>query len=255
MSKYTTKEIKTLLSKATSLDDAIFKEFEKDERKSVQQAIATFKNRVTREQQLKNHFEEMKEFERNGYKQGFKYIAGIDEVGRGPLAGPVVTAAVILPEEFDLYEVNDSKQLSLKKRDELFEKIEQQAISIGIGIKDHAVIDSVNIYQATKLAMKEAVVNLDVQPDYLLIDAMELDVDLPQEKIIKGDARSISIACASIIAKVTRDRMMEEFDLKYPGYGFNKNAGYGTKEHLSGLKKQGACPIHRKTFAPIKNMI
>ena len=255
MNKLTTNEIKALLDKITQLDDPLFESVQEDSRKSVQQAIKSTKNRLTKAEQLKAHFEEMKEFENQGYLTGCEYIAGIDEVGRGPLAGPVVTAAVILPKDFNLYEVNDSKQLSLKKRDELFEKIEEQAIAIGIGIKSHDVIDDVNIYQATKLAMNEAVANLSIQPDLLLIDAMTLETNIPQEKIIKGDARSISIACASIIAKVTRDRMMEDYDLKYPGYGFSKNAGYGTKEHLLGLETQGICPIHRKTFAPIKNMI
>ncbi|MDT2829676.1 ribonuclease HII [Vagococcus carniphilus] len=255
MNKLTTNEIKALLDKITQLDDPLFESLQEDSRKSVQQAIKSTKNRLTKTEQLKVHFEEMKEFENHGYLAGYEYIAGIDEVGRGPLAGPVVTAAVILPKDFNIYEVNDSKQLSLKKRDELFEKIEEQAIAIGIGIKSHDVIDDVNIYQATKLAMNEAVANLSIQPDLLLIDAMTLETSIPQEKIIKGDARSISIACASIIAKVTRDRMMEDYDLKYPGYGFSKNAGYGTKEHLLGLETQGICPIHRKTFAPIKNMI
>ena len=174
---------------------------------------------------------------------------------RGPLAGPVVSAAVILPENFHLVEVNDSKQLSLKKREELFDQIMEQALAVGIGIKDEQVIDSVNIYEATKLAMKEAVRELAVKPDCLLIDAMALDLNIPQEKIIKGDAKSISIACASIIAKVTRDKMMESYHEQYPGYGFDKNSGYGTKEHLEGLKLQGITPIHRKTFAPIKEMI
>lgn len=255
MNKLTTSEIKAILDKITQVDDPLFESFQEDSRKSVQQALKSTKKRLLKMEQLKIHFEEMKEFENKGYTSGYNYIAGIDEVGRGPLAGPVVTAAVILPKDFNLYEVNDSKQLSLKKRDELFEKIEEQAIAIGVGVKSHNVIDDVNIYQATKLAMNEAVNNLSIKPDLLLIDAMSLETSIPQEKIIKGDARSISIACASIIAKVTRDRMMEDYDLKYPGYAFSKNAGYGTKEHLLGLEKQGICPIHRKTFAPIKNMI
>lgn len=255
MKKITTKEIKERLNQVTCLDDPLFETFSEDERKSVQQAISSTKKRLQKVEQLKQHFEEMKEFENKAYSAGFKYIAGIDEVGRGPLAGPVVAAAVILPSDFSLYEVNDSKQLSATKRDELFDKIKDNALAIGIGMMDQDVIDSVNIYEATKLAMKEAVSQLKVTPDCLLIDAMALDLAIPQEKIIKGDARSISIACASIIAKVTRDKMMEDFDNVYPGYGFAKNAGYGTKEHLEGLDKNGVTPIHRKTFAPIKNMI
>lgn len=253
--KKTTKEIKEQLLKVTEIDDIFFTDLLEDERKSVQQAVISTKKRLLKIKKLKEHFEEMKEFENKAFSSGFQYIAGIDEVGRGPLAGPVVAAAVILPDDFELYEVNDSKQLSAAKREELFDKIKSSALAIGIGIIDQDVIDSVNIYEATKLAMKEAVANLEITPDCLLIDAMTLDLAIPQEKIIKGDARSISIACASIIAKVTRDKMMEEYDLLYPGYGFAKNAGYGTKEHLNGLDTIGVTPIHRKTFAPIKNMI
>lgn len=253
--KKTTKEIKEQLLKVTEIDDIFFTDLLEDERKSVQQAVISTKKRLLKIKKLKEHFEEMKEFENKAFSSGFQYIAGIDEVGRGPLAGPVVAAAVILPDDFELYEVNDSKQLSAAKREELFDKIKSSALAIGIGIIDQDVIDSVNIYEATKLAMKEAVANLEITPDCLLIDAMTLDLAIPQEKIIKGDARSISIACASIIAKVTRDKMMEEYDLLYPGFGFAKNAGYGTKEHLNGLDTIGVTPIHRKTFAPIKNMI
>ncbi|HCM90142.1 MULTISPECIES: ribonuclease HII [Vagococcus] len=255
MSKLTTQQVKEVLVDVTSLNDPRLLEFTEDERKSVQSAVKICKNRLLKTEKLHEHFEEMKIFEKEAKKAGYKWIAGIDEVGRGPLAGPVVSAAVILPEDFDLYEVNDSKQLSLKKREELFVKIKKQAIAIGIGIIDHQVIDQVNIYEATKLAMKAAVQNLEKAPDFLLIDAMVLDLPIPQEKIIKGDARSISIACASIIAKVTRDKMMEEYDLLFPGYDFSNNSGYGTKKHLAGLDELGITPIHRKTFAPIKNMI
>lgn len=255
MNSLTVTDVKTKLTSITDLNDPLLEELMTDERKSVQSALKTTINRLNKRKKLKEHFETMWVFERQAKQNGFNYIAGIDEVGRGPLAGPVVTAAVIIPDTFDLLEVNDSKQLSHDKRDMLFDLIMEQALSVGIGIKDESVIDNVNIYQATRLAMLESVNNLSVKPDCLLIDAMQLDTLIHQEKIIKGDAKSISIACASIIAKVTRDRMMEEYDVLYPGYGFSKNAGYGTKEHLEGLKQQGVCPIHRKTFAPIKNMI
>ncbi|MFW8051851.1 ribonuclease HII [Vagococcus fluvialis] len=255
MKPLTTKAIKEILLEVTSLDDERLVLYQQDERKSVQQLVKSTIKRIDKQIQLENHFQEMKLYENNARQQGFSFIAGIDEVGRGPLAGPVVSAAVILPENFHLVEVNDSKQLSLKKREELFDQIMEQALAVGIGIKDEQVIDSVNIYEATKLAMKEAVSELAVKPDCLLIDAMALDLNIPQEKIIKGDAKSISIACASIIAKVTRDKMMESYHEQYPGYGFDKNSGYGTKEHLEGLKLQGITPIHRKTFAPIKEMI
>ena len=255
MSKLTTKEIKELLANVTSFDDELFITFQDDERKSVQQLVKSTSNRLLKHQKLVEHFEEMKVYELKARANGFNFIAGIDEVGRGPLAGPVVSAAVILPEDFNLIEVNDSKQLSLAKREELYTKILDEAVAVGIGVKDEAIIDKVNIYEATKLAMIEAVSSLETQADCLLIDAMTLDINLPQEKIIKGDAKSISIACASIIAKVTRDRMMSEYNDLYPGYGFDKNSGYGTKEHLNGLETLGITPIHRRSFAPIKDMI
>lgn len=255
MSKLTTTEIKSELALVTSFEDESLSRHQEDERKSVQQLLKSTYRRLEKQKKLKEHFEEMKFYENKAKQAGFKMIAGIDEVGRGPLAGPVVTAAVILPEEFDLIEVNDSKQLSLKKREELYSKILEQAVSVGIGIKDQSVIDEVNIYEATKLAMNEAVEKLAVVPDCLLIDAMTLNLDIPQEKIIKGDAKSISIACASIVAKVTRDKMMADYSQTYPGYGFEKNAGYGTKEHLMGLETHGVTPIHRRSFAPIKDMI
>ena len=178
-----------------------------------------------------------------------KYIAGIDEVGRGPLAGPVVTAAVILPEDFDVLGVDDSKKLSPKKREELYELIMEKAIAVSIGRREPEDIDRINILEATKEAMADAVMGLPVKPDHLLIDAVKLSgLKIPQTSIIKGDARSVSIAAASIIAKVTRDREMIEMDEKYPGYSFASNKGYGTKAHYDGLSKLGPCPIHRKTF-------
>ncbi|OJG86051.1 ribonuclease HII [Enterococcus silesiacus] len=216
--------------------------------------MAQWDRRIQRHEKELALFAEMQEFENKAHAQGHRLIVGIDEVGRGPLAGPVVAAAVILPEGFNLLGVNDSKKLSAKKRDELYNEIQNQAISIGIGMVDHNKIDEINIYQASKLAMGIALEDLCFIPDYLLIDAMKLDVNIPQESIIKGDARSISIASASIVAKVVRDRLMEDYAKMYPGYGFEHNAGYGTKEHLLGIQQQGICAIHRKTFAPIKNL-
>ncbi|MBR6700611.1 MAG: ribonuclease HII [Firmicutes bacterium] len=192
---------------------------------------------------------EMKAYEKDLYSKGVKYIAGIDEVGRGPLAGPVVAAAVILPEEFDVIGINDSKKLSEKKRDELFDVIKEKALAYSFGVVDNEVIDEINILEATKKAMKEAVMRLGIEPDHLLIDAVKLaDVDIPQTSIIKGDEKSISVAAASILAKVTRDRMMVEYSEEYPHYAFEKNKGYGTKAHYEGIEKAGICPIHRKTF-------
>ncbi len=191
---------------------------------------------------------------KNCYTQGIQLIAGVDEVGRGPLAGPVVAAAVILPKACKIPGLNDSKKIPKSKHKEIYEAVLQNAIAIGIGIKDNQVIDQVNIYEATKLAMREAIGQLEPQPQHLLIDAMRLDLPISQTSIIKGDANSLSIAAASIVAKVTRDQMMEEFDRKYPGYDFAQNAGYGTAKHLAGLDQLGVTPIHRRSFEPVKSM-
>lgn len=192
----------------------------------------------------------MKEFETELYNNGINYIAGIDEVGRGPLVGPVVTAAVILPKDFYDERINDSKKLTEKKRELLYDVIMENAISVGIGISSEDVIDEINILNATKKAMIEAVNNLNVRPEYLLIDAVKLDIDIPQTSIIKGDAKSESIAAASIIAKVTRDRMMVELGKLHPEYDFKHNKGYGTKKHIEAIRKYGIIKEHRKTFAP-----
>lgn len=195
------------------------------------------------------------EYERKLRKEEIKLIAGVDEVGRGPLVGPVVAACVILPENFNLDGLTDSKKLTEKKRDFFFEEIKKQAISIGIGIKDEDVIDEVNIYEATKLAMKEAINNCDVKPEHILIDAMPLELEIPTTSIIKGDLKSITISAASVIAKVTRDRMMYELDEKFPMYEFKKNKGYPTKAHMDAIKKYGIIKEHRKTFGPVRDYI
>ncbi len=200
---------------------------------------------------------EMKEREAELHAAGYSNIAGVDEVGRGPLAGPVVTAAVVLPDDFDVLGVDDSKKLSEKKREELYDVIMEKAVAYGIGMADHDVIDEMNILQATKQAMRQALSELDAMlesrsagsVDYVLLDAVEIeDIDIPQESVIKGDAKILCIAAASIIAKVTRDRMMVEYAKEFPGYGFEKNKGYGTRQHYDGIDSQGICPIHRKTF-------
>ena len=206
---------------------------------------------------LKNRLEEMKTFERKLYAEGYSFIAGIDEVGRGPLAGPVVSACVVLPSDFDILGVDDSKKVTEKKRNELYDLILENALCYGIGEKDNKVIDEVNILEATKLAMRDAVAAADrmlkektgESIDYCLFDAMKIpEVEKPQSSIIKGDAKSVSIAAASIVAKVYRDRMMVEYDSVYPGYGFASNKGYGTKVHYEGLDEKGFTPIHRRTF-------
>lgn len=191
----------------------------------------------------------MSKYEKAAYEQGFRYVAGIDEAGRGPLAGPVVASCVILPEGCMIEGVNDSKKLSPAKRDALYDLIVEKAISIGTGIVDENCIDDINILNATKLAMKNAVEQVKPRPDILLIDAVKLEeVDIMQVSIIKGDALSVSIAAASIIAKVTRDRLIDQADDIYPQYGFKKHKGYGTQEHINAIKKYGICPIHRISF-------
>lgn len=193
---------------------------------------------------------ELSKFEKEYFEKGYEYIAGIDEAGRGPLAGPVVAGAVILPKGCLIEGVNDSKKLSEKKREKLYDDIIQNAIAWGVGIVDNNVIDEINILEATRLAMHKAIENLQVKPDFIFIDAeKKVDTDnIPYLPIIKGDALSISIASASIIAKVTRDRMMRDFDKVYPEYGFEKHKGYGTKMHVEAIKEHGLTPIHRKSF-------
>lgn len=191
----------------------------------------------------------MNSFERRAHQLGYRSIAGIDEVGRGPLAGPVIAAAVILPPNYRNKEIKDSKKLPSKKREKLSEIIRHDALAIGLGVVEASFIDEVNIFQATLVAMKEAALNLSVTPDYLLIDgAHHIFVSIPQEAIVKGDSKSVSVASASIIAKVSRDRIMEIYDRQYPQYNFAKNKGYATVEHREAIKKHGHCKIHRRSF-------
>ena len=191
----------------------------------------------------------MRQIEEELYAGGVRLIAGIDEVGRGPLAGPVVAAAVILPADFDVLGVDDSKKLTGKKREELYDLITKYAVSFSIGMIDNIVIDEINILEATKLAMKQAVAGLGTTPEYILIDALTLkDIAIPQRGIIKGDSLSVSIAAASIVAKVTRDRMMDAYHLTFPHYGFDQNKGYGTKAHYEGIDCHGVCELHRRSF-------
>ena len=204
---------------------------------------------MTVRETLAQRWQRMSLIEEELRRTGFKYIAGIDEAGRGPLAGPVATAAVILAPDACILGLNDSKKLSEKQRMELEPIIKEQAVAWQVVMIDHQVIDRINILQATKLGMRQAIAVLDPPPDYLLVDGMELDgVDLPQQGLIKGDARSVSIAAASVLAKTARDRLMLEYDVLYPGYGFAKHKGYPTAEHKEALRRLGPCPIHRLTF-------
>ena len=197
------------------------------------------------------------EYEFELYNKGIKYIGGVDEVGRGPLIGPVVTACVVLPKDFKLEGLTDSKQLSEKKRDKFYEYIKENAIACEVGIIGPEIIDEVNIYEATKLAMIQAIdkVKEKIKLEHVLIDAMPLDLDIPSTSIIKGDAKSITIAAASVIAKVTRDKMMYELDEKYPQYGFKNHKGYPTKKHIEAINKYGLIEGYRKTYGPVKEII
>lgn len=204
------------------------------------------KEALTKEQ---DRYDKMTQYETQGYEKGYNIIAGLDEAGRGPLAGPVVASAVILPQGLFIPRLNDSKKLSAKVRDEIFDIIKEKAVSYGIGIVDEKCIDEINILNATKRAMEIAVTNLKSKPDLLLLDSIQLEnIEIDQISIVKGDSLSVSIAAASILAKVTRDRLIDEMDNLYPEYGFKSHKGYGTKEHIDAIKKYGICPIHRISF-------
>lgn len=251
----TIKEVTALLAQVDNLDSPVWADLAQDDRTGIQAAIKKRQKELEKEAAEDARLEAMLCYEKALYENGVELIAGIDEVGRGPLAGPVVAAAVILPKGCKIRYLNDSKKIPKSKHEAIYNEIIEHAVAVGVGVKDAAVIDQVNIYEATKLAMLEALGQLVQEPEHLLIDAMKLDTPIPQTSIIKGDANSLSIAAASIVAKVTRDKMMADYDKEFSGYGFAKNAGYGTSEHLEGLNKLGITPIHRKTFEPIKSMV
>lgn len=231
---------------------AMLEQLKKDERAGVKKLVLREQKKLDAKKAELARVEQMKRYERE-YKE-YSYICGIDEVGRGPLAGPVVAAAVILPKDCTILYINDSKKLSAKKREELYDEIMEKAVAVGVGMASHERIDEINILQATYEAMREAISHLTVQPDLLLNDAVTIPkVEIRQVPIIKGDAKSISIAAASIIAKVTRDHMMEVFDDIYPEYDFASNKGYGSQKHVDALKKYGMTDIHRKSF--LKNIL
>ena len=232
--------------------EALCQEYETDSRTGVKNLTARYRKKQQALVQERERLEVMKTFERK--YADYSFICGIDEAGRGPLAGPVVAGAVILPADCEILYLNDSKKLSASRREELYDVIMREAVSVGIGMRSPERIDEINILQATYEAMREAVSKLEVVPQLLLNDAVTIpQITIPQVPIIKGDAKSVSIAAASIVAKVTRDRMMAEYDKEYPQYGFAKHKGYGTKQHTQALLEYGACPIHRKTF--LKNIL
>lgn len=255
MKVQTIAEIEQQLTNIKDESDPLFQKLVNDERKGVQHLIHKWHRRMEQERQLHEKFNEMNVYENKWRAQGYKMIAGVDEVGRGPLAGPVVAAAVILPSDFFLPGIDDSKKLSEKKRNEYDEIIRSEAIAVSVAMIDAGEIDVINIYEATKKAMKAAIVSLPSNPEVLLIDAMKIETPFVLESIIKGDAKSISIAAASIVAKVARDNLMVELSAAYPEYGFQNNMGYGTKEHLQAIQTHGITPYHRKSFAPIKDMV
>lgn len=246
-------EIKEALKAASEEElPGLMEVYAKDTRKGVQTALIQAQKRLDKLEQERQRIETMKAFERKYEHLG--YVCGIDEVGRGSFAGPVVAGAVILPKDCHILYINDSKQLSEKKREELYDEIMEKAVAVEVGYASPARIDEINILQATYEAMREAVSKLSVTPQILLNDAVTIPgITIPQVPIIKGDAKSISIAAASIIAKVTRDRLMKEYDKIMPEYGFASNKGYGSREHIEALKQYGPTAIHRKTF--IRNVL
>ncbi|AXI09066.1 ribonuclease HII [Oceanobacillus sp. 143] len=255
MGKQTISIIKNMLDN-DKVNEEILEELMKDERKGVQKLIHTYEKRLAKERELEKNYLEMCHYEQSAFGKGKQFVAGIDEAGRGPLAGPVVAAAVILPHDFKLLGLNDSKQINEATREKFYSIIKKEAISYGVSIISNETIDEVNIFEATKLAMREAVNQLEPKPDHVLIDAVHLNgLPCTSESIIKGDAKSISIAAASILAKVSRDILMKEIHQKYPNYDFISNMGYGTKHHMDMLKAYGATPYHRKSFAPVRDVL
>ena len=250
--KYTVKAVKELLSRE-DVSDELLEELQLDSRAGVKKLLEQYYKKIEQKKALIEKFHS-KEFLEKPYWDHDLLVAGVDEVGRGPLAGPVVTAAVILPPDNTLYEVEDSKKLSISKRAELYKQICDQAIDISVAVGSPQLIDQENIYHATELTMAQSIKRLYAKPNHILVDAMTIPVDIPQTKLIKGDAKSLSIGAASIIAKVSRDRLMTMYSHLYPEFGFGNNDGYGTKQHLQALDKFGRTKIHRLSFSPVKKV-
>ena len=248
-------EIKQLLQ-ADNIEEAVLEQVRQDTRAGVIKLVKQYDKRIEKEYDELQKFVTMSVYENQLRYTGVEHIAGVDEVGRGPLAGPVIAAAVILPADCWLFGIDDSKKLSEAKRLYFYEEIKKHATAIGVGICTREEIDQYNIYEATKVAMERAIAKLKVTPEHLLLDAMTLErVSVSQTPIIKGDSKSVSIAAASIIAKVTRDAYMKKLGQDYPQYGFERHMGYGTKEHLHALEAHGTIAEHRQTFEPIRSML
>ncbi|MBQ2776962.1 MAG: ribonuclease HII [Peptococcaceae bacterium] len=262
MQQLKVKEIEELLKETMSAymttgDDTvlhtIIAQANTDSRASVQALAKRYQNKLEKIQKEQERIAAMWQYENEAKAKGYQFVAGTDEVGRGPLAGPVVAAAVILPEGIDLPGINDSKKLTEKQRETLMEKIKKEAISWAIMEVDEKMIDEINILEASRVAMQQAVLALPKPADYVLVDGLENpQITLPSQAIVKGDSKSISIAAASIIAKVYRDRLMKIYDKAYPGYGFAENKGYPTEEHIKAIEKLGPSPVHRMSFAPLR---
>ena len=251
------KKIKDIMGEFQAADDemlpSFIEEYIKDGRPGVSKIIGQAQKRLEKLRIERERLETLRLYEHK-YEREYPMVCGIDEVGRGPLAGPVCAAAVILPKDCEILYINDSKKLSESRREALYEEIMEKAVAVGIGLVSPGVIDDVNILQATYIAMRDAINQLEIAPDILLNDAVTIpEVSIKQVSIIKGDATSISIGAASIVAKVTRDRLMKEYDAIMPEYGFGQNKGYGTKEHIEAIRTYGPTPIHRKTF--IQNFV
>lgn|SRR5690625_1081901 len=255
MKSRTIEQIKTLFQ-TKNLNESMIEELRTDKRKGVQNLLAIYDKQVQRKKELENEFWKKFTYDNQFRLQANDYIAGVDEAGRGPLAGPVVAAAVILPTDFTYFELNDSKQLTEAQREKMFHILTQQAISYSISTLSAEDIDQLNIYKATKQAMRNALRTLNQNPTRALIDAMKLDgFTFPTMSITKGDTKSLAIAAASILAKVTRDRLMIKLDKQYPMYDFKNNKGYGTQNHLLALEKYGPTVHHRKSFSPVQDVL
>ncbi|MGL4335461.1 MAG: ribonuclease HII [Turicibacter sp.] len=253
--KFKVDEIKTLLQQDV-VDDKLLEELKKDSRSSVQKLLKQYDNKIQKEYDEFQKFITMSIYENELRYTGVEFIAGVDEVGRGPLAGPVIAAAVILPTDCWLFGIDDSKKLSESKRLYFYQEIKKHAISIGVGVCTSDEIDQYNIYEATKMAMERAINKLNPKPQHILLDAMRLErIAIPQTPIIKGDTKSVSIAAASIIAKVTRDAYMKNLGKQHPEYGFERHVGYGTKEHLAAIESHGIILEHRKSFEPVRSKV
>ena len=249
----TISEIREILLGSPS--EEFLAELELDSRVAVKKLLQAYHKRIEKAALERERFHKMLSYERQSYDEGAKLIAGVDEAGRGPLAGPLVIAAVVMPQEFFISGLNDSKQISASKRDKLYDEILQKALSVSVNIVSISNIDELNIYRATQQGMAEVLLHLDKQPDVALIDAMPVEAgDIKTVSLVHGDALSASIAAASIIAKVTRDRIMEKLDTLYPAYKFANNKGYGSKDHMQAIDQDGVTEWHRRSYEPVKSL-